>query len=63
VRTRDRGLHKGDRDQPLSADAYFRRGIVYRAKGDNDRAGADYSKAIEINPRKHSYSIARVGAL
>ena len=33
------------------AVAYNNRGIAYRAKGDNDSAIADYTKAIEINPK------------
>jgi tetratricopeptide (TPR) repeat protein len=31
--------------------AYYNRGIVYHAKGENDRAIADYTMAIEINPK------------
>lgn len=31
--------------------AYANRGIVHRHKGDYDRAIADYSKAIELNPQ------------
>src|SRR5262245_43440118 len=33
------------------SEAYINRGIAYGAKGDNDRAIADLSKAIEINPK------------
>lgn len=31
--------------------AYYNRGLSYRRKGDIDRAIADYSKAITLNPR------------
>jgi tetratricopeptide (TPR) repeat protein len=33
------------------AAAYFNRGLAYQAKGDHDRAIADHSKVIEINPK------------
>ena len=33
------------------ADAYNNRGVVYKEKGDLDKAIADYSEAIELNPR------------
>ena len=31
--------------------AYYNRGNAHRAKGENDRAIADYTMAIEINPK------------
>jgi tetratricopeptide (TPR) repeat protein len=34
-----------------NAEAYFNRGVDLQKKGDYDRAIANYSKAIEINPR------------
>ena len=33
------------------AIAYYNRGLAYRAKGDNDRAIADYSEAIRLRPK------------
>jgi tetratricopeptide (TPR) repeat protein len=30
---------------------YFNRGVAYGEKGQHDKAIADFSKAIEINPR------------
>src|ERR1700730_4324975 len=39
------------RRNPRNAVAYYNRGIEYNAKGERDRAIADYSKAIEINPK------------
>ena len=33
------------------AVAYFNRGIAYQAKGERDRAIADYDKAIALNPK------------
>jgi len=37
----------GCQDKPVD---HFNRGNAYGAKGDHDRAIADYTKAIEINP-------------
>ena len=34
-----------------NAEAYNNRGIAYQNKGDNDRAIADYSEAIRLNPK------------
>ena len=36
----------------MTAFAYINRGSDYWTKGDNDRAIVDYTKAIEINPKK-----------
>ena len=47
----DIALCKAIEINPHGADIYNNRGIAYRTKGEVDRAIADYSKAIEINPR------------
>lgn len=44
-----------------SASAYYNRGIEYEAKGATDLAMADYSKAIELNP-KHAKAYTNRGA-
>ncbi len=36
---------------PWNALAYFHRGYAYEKKGDEDRAIADFRRALEINPR------------
>jgi len=36
---------------PQFADAYYNRGIAYKAKGDLDSALSDYSQAIRLNPQ------------
>src|SRR5438105_4313303 len=38
----------------LGSIAYHSRGVAYKAKGDNDRAIADYSEAIRDDP-KHGF--------
>lgn len=43
------------RDNPRADWAYVTRGSAYRAKGDLDRAIADYTKAFELNPSAHGY--------
>jgi tetratricopeptide (TPR) repeat protein len=46
-------IHKN----PRNAVAYYNRGNAYKAKGDLDRAIADYNKAIEIDLRyAHAYN-------
>src|SRR5215475_2117523 len=47
TRSINSGLWKG----PNLAWAYTNRGIAYRAKGEPDRAIADYGKAIWLNPK------------
>ena len=37
------------RREPQSAIVYDRRGLIWRAKGNNDRAIADYDQAIRLN--------------
>jgi tetratricopeptide (TPR) repeat protein len=39
------------RNNPRNAFAYVWRGIAFNAKGDFDRAIADFNRAIEINPK------------
>jgi tetratricopeptide (TPR) repeat protein len=39
--------------------AYYNRGNAHRAKGENDRAIADYTRAIEINPKHANAFISR----
>ncbi len=50
-----------DRGEPPSnlAIVYFDRGTAYLSKGDYDRAIADYTQAIAINPQDAEYYIAR----
>ena len=43
----DRAIQQNPRD----ANAFYNRGIEWRAKGDNDRAIADYNDAIRLNPK------------
>jgi len=40
----------GDETPLNRAVAYYNRAIKYRARGDNDRAIADYTEAIRLNP-------------
>ena len=44
-------LQAPDETTSNRAIAYYVRGGAYKAKGDNDHAIADYSKAIEAKPR------------
>jgi tetratricopeptide (TPR) repeat protein len=44
-------IGKGPEGDKQLVVAYTYRGIAYAAKGDNDRAIADYTKAIEIDPK------------
>src|SRR5215831_2601604 len=39
--------------EPEVAWAYINRGLAYKAKGEYDRAIADYNKAIELDPSSH----------
>jgi Flp pilus assembly protein TadD len=36
---------------PNDADSYNNRGVAYKTKGENERAIADFSKALDIDPR------------
>jgi tetratricopeptide (TPR) repeat protein len=36
---------------PSDVDSYNNRGAAYEAKGDNERAIADFNKALDIDPR------------
>jgi len=40
----------GDETPLIRAVAYYNRALKYRARGDNDRAIADYTEAIRLNP-------------
>ena len=40
---------------PRYGAAYIDRGTAYQAKGSNDQAVADFTKAIEIAPRAEAY--------
>ncbi|MEQ1577400.1 MAG: tetratricopeptide repeat protein, partial [Hyphomicrobium sp.] len=42
---------------PKLACAYHNRGLAYAAKGDHDRAIADYTKLIEINPKSSRFAL------
>jgi tetratricopeptide (TPR) repeat protein len=46
-----RSINSGTWKGPNLAWAYTNRGIAYRAKGEPDRAIADYDKAIWLNPK------------
>jgi tetratricopeptide (TPR) repeat protein len=35
----------------MDSEAYINRGIAYKMMGDHDQAIANFSKALEINPR------------
>jgi hypothetical protein len=41
------------------ADAYHSRGLTFFAKGDHDRAVADYSKAVELEPKNGKFLATR----
>ena len=50
----DAAIHACDqaiRQYPHDAVSYANRGVEYRNKGDLDRAIADFTKAIEIDPK------------
>jgi hypothetical protein len=38
--------------------AYYNRGTAYRAKGDKDRAVADYNEALRLNPKLNAPQIS-----
>jgi tetratricopeptide (TPR) repeat protein len=46
----------------LDADAYIDRGVTWAQKGDWDRASADFTKAIEVNPSNAMAYVYRGGA-
>src|SRR6476659_4167910 len=48
-------INSGKESQNALAIADFNRGQSYDSKGDKDRAIADYSKAIDLNPRDSNY--------
>ena len=55
IRPRHRRLQPGDQARRQAASAYNNRGIAYRAKGEKDRAIADFSMAARIDP---NYALA-----
>jgi Flp pilus assembly protein TadD len=42
---------------PKNALAYYYRGFILGAQGDNERAIADYDQAIALDPNARSYSV------
>ena len=42
--------------RPKDAPAYANRGLAYGKKGDYDKAIADYTEAIRLNPNAEAYS-------
>ena len=44
-------LHRGDTARSQDCDAYNNRGLAYSDKGENDRAIADYTEAIRLDPK------------
>jgi hypothetical protein len=44
-------IQSGKETRSALAMAYNNRGVAYRAKGEGDRAIADFNKAIELNPK------------
>jgi tetratricopeptide (TPR) repeat protein len=56
IRLYTKAIASGDLSQKDLSIAYNNRGTVRSAKGDNDRAIADYDKAIELDPSyAHAY--------
>jgi tetratricopeptide (TPR) repeat protein len=47
-----REITSGKYTGPNLARRYYNRGVLYSAKEDNDRAIADYSEAIRLNPKQ-----------
>jgi lipoprotein NlpI len=52
----------GRESQRNLASAYFNRGIAYKNKGDFDRAIADYTQAIQLNPKDAKPHVNRANA-
>jgi tetratricopeptide (TPR) repeat protein len=49
---------------PKNAHAYTNRGNAYGSKGDNDRAIADYHRALQLDPsiEESKEGLSRLGA-
>src|SRR5262245_61191804 len=48
-------INSGKETQAILAIAYSNRGYAYDSKGDKNRAIADYSNAIHLNPTEANY--------
>ena len=51
LRQGHRGLYRGHPARPEVAEAYYGRGCGYGEKGDYDKAIADYTEAIRLDPK------------
>jgi tetratricopeptide (TPR) repeat protein len=47
---------------PLNANAYYRRGVVYQYKSEYEKALADYDEAIQLDPQFQDAYLARATA-
>ena len=43
--------HRGATARSQQCDAYYNRGVAYSDKGDTDRAIADFTEAIRLDPK------------
>ena len=58
----DRFLQPGDPRNPTSAAAYHQRGLIWKSKGETDKAIADFTDAIRLDPKDASLYVDRGGA-
>ncbi len=56
-----RAITSGSLPTPVLSATFFDRGDAWRSKGDNDRAIADYSDAIRLNPQYARAFASRCG--